>query len=62
MSTPPRLNLHTLPIEMVYRILDQFDDVSTIFWSLQNVCQKLNTILNTYQPYKVRLYLFKKLI
>jgi hypothetical protein len=62
MSTQPRLRLHTLPIEMVYRILDQFDDVSTIFWSLQSVCQRLNEILNTYQRYKVCLYFFKKMI
>ncbi|CAF3217545.1 unnamed protein product [Rotaria socialis] len=54
MPTQPRLSLHTLPIEMIYRILDQFDDVSTIFWSLQSVCQRLNKILNTYQRYKTR--------
>ncbi|CAF4012030.1 unnamed protein product, partial [Rotaria sp. Silwood1] len=48
-----RLSLHTLPVELIYRILDQFDDVSTIFWSLEGVCQRLNTILSTYQRYKV---------
>jgi len=48
MPTQSILSLHTLPVELVYRILDKLD-VLTIFWSLQSVCQRLNTILNTYQ-------------
>jgi hypothetical protein len=60
MPTQSKFNLHTLPVELVYRILDKLD-VLTIFWSLQCVCQRLNTILDTYQRYKVCLNLFKEL-
>ncbi len=42
----------TLPVELVYRILDNLND-QTIFLSLINVCTRLNTIINTYYPYKV---------
>jgi hypothetical protein len=42
----------TLPVELVYRILDNLND-QTIFLSLINVCTRLNTIINTYDPYKV---------
>jgi hypothetical protein len=59
MSTNPRLSLHTLPVELVYRILDKLD-ILTIFCSFQSVCQRFNIILNTYEPYKVCLHLLKE--
>ena len=59
MATIPKLSLHTLPVELVFRILDNLD-VLTIFWSLQSVCQRLNTILSVYHPYKVCLHFLKE--
>jgi len=47
-------SLHTLPIDLVYRILDHLDNM-TIFWSCQNVCRRLNDVVNTYHPYRVTL-------
>ena len=41
-----------LPLEIVYRILDHESD-KTLFCSMQNVCQRLNKILNTYDRYLV---------
>lgn len=52
------LSLHTLPIEIVYRIFDQLHDAE-LFVTLQNVCQRLNAILDSYQRFKVyHLFLF----
>ncbi len=45
-------SLHTLPVELVYRILDNLNK-KTIFLSLSNVCTRLNAIINTYHPYQV---------
>jgi hypothetical protein len=46
------LTLPTLPVELVYRILDHLND-KTIFLSLRNVCQRLNTIIDSYHRYQV---------
>lgn len=46
------LSLHTLPVEIVYRILDDLD-VDTILISCRNVCQRLNDMIDTYHRYKV---------
>lgn len=48
-------SLHTLPVDLVYRILDHLD-TETIFCALRNVCQRLNSITDTYRPYQVRFY------
>lgn len=48
------LSLQILPVELVYRILDYLDD-EDLFLSMTNVCQRLNTILESYQRYKVNL-------
>ena len=45
-------SLHTLPVELVYRILDNLDN-KTIFWSCQSVCTRLDDIINSYRPYQV---------
>jgi hypothetical protein len=45
-------SLLTLPIELVYRILDELDQL-TILLSLRNVCMRLNTITDTYYRYQV---------
>ena len=47
------LSLHKLPIDILYRIIDNLDD-KDIFLSLYNVCQRLNDTLNTYHRYQVK--------
>ncbi len=39
-------SLHTLTVELVYRILDNLDHI-TIFLSYRDVCAKLNAIIDT---------------
>ena len=46
------LSLHTLPVEIIYRILDDLD-VDNILISCRNVCQRLNDIIDTYHRYRV---------
>lgn len=45
------LSLHNLPIEIVYRIFDNLND-KELFLSTQNICQRLNSILNSYRRYE----------
>jgi hypothetical protein len=52
MSNKMTLSLATLPVELVYRILDNLDEL-TIHLSLYNTCSRLNTIINTYHQYRV---------
>jgi len=49
-------HLLTLPIELIFRILDNLDDF-TILCSVRNVCTRLNTITNVYHRYQVSLKL-----
>ncbi len=42
-----------LPVELVYRIINNMND-GTMVCSMQNVCTRLNPILNSYYRYKVR--------
>ena len=46
--------LDNLPVELIYHILDRLD-TNTIFTSLYNVCKRLNSILQTYDQYKLNL-------
>lgn len=46
------LSFHTLPVEMIFQILDHLSD-EQLFLSLSNVCQRLNVILNSYRRYQV---------
>lgn len=55
MSASVALSLHTLPVELVYRILDNLNQL-TIFFSLGGVCARLNTIIASYHPYRVITY------
>lgn len=50
-------SLHTLPIEMVYRIMDHLEE-ATIYLSLRNVCQRLDKIVDSYRRYQVKSNLF----
>ncbi|CAF4230839.1 unnamed protein product, partial [Adineta steineri] len=45
------MSLHTLPVELVYRVLDYQTDL-TIVISMRNVCQRLNKIVDTYSRYQ----------
>ncbi len=47
------LSLHTLPVDLVYRILDNLRE-KAIFLSMRNVCKRLNTIIDTYHRYQVK--------
>ena len=46
------LTFHTLPVELVYRILDNLDGL-TILVACRNVCSRLNAITDTYYRYQV---------
>lgn len=48
-NTPSPL---ALPIELVYCVLDQLKPIE-ILLSVRNVCQRLDTITDTYHPYQV---------
>jgi hypothetical protein len=52
MSEKISLTLHTLPVELVYRILDDLN-VLSILCSMRNVCARLNAITDSYQRYQV---------
>ncbi|CAF0998024.1 unnamed protein product [Rotaria sordida] len=44
-------SLLLLPVELVYRILDNFDKL-TILFSCRNICSRLNIIIDTYHRYQ----------
>jgi hypothetical protein len=44
-------SLYTLPIELIYRILDILDN-KTILFSFGNVCKRFHSIIHTYNQYK----------
>jgi hypothetical protein len=52
MSEKLTLSLHTLPVELVYSILDHLDPF-TILVSVRNVCLRLDAITDGYTPYQV---------
>lgn len=53
------LSLQTLPIEIVYRILDHFTE-EQLFLAINNVCQRLNAIIKSYLRYQVNKLKFEK--
>lgn len=55
-STTMTASLHTLPVELFYRILDNCDTL-TILGSLRNVCTRIDSIVDTYRPYQVNYFL-----
>ena len=46
------LSLHTLPVEMIYRILDHLKE-EQLFLAMSNVSQRFNAILDSYPRYHV---------
>jgi hypothetical protein len=55
MSNRIILSLQTLPVEIIYRILDHQCDL-TIICSMRNVSQRLNNILDSYHRYQVNYF------
>jgi hypothetical protein len=53
MSNKVILSLHTLPVELVYRILDHLDEF-TFLCSMRNVCMRINAIVDNYHRYQVK--------
>jgi hypothetical protein len=49
-------SLLTLPVELVYQILDNIDEL-TILCSARNVCTRLNLIIDSYHRYQVKIEL-----
>ena len=45
-------SLLTLPVHLLYRILDELEPVE-IFMSVRNVCSRLNLVTDSYHPYQV---------
>jgi len=45
-------SLHTLPVELIYRILDHLQPLDILI-SIQDVCIRFNAIIHTYYPYQV---------
>jgi hypothetical protein len=56
MSGKVTLSLLTLPVEIVYRILDNLERLE-ILLSVRNVCTRLNAITDIYHPYQVNFHL-----
>ena len=52
MSSNTTSSLIVLPIELIYRILDHLQ-LKDIFLSARNVCQRLDSITDTYHRYQV---------
>lgn len=55
------VSLHTLPVELVYCVMDHLDD-KAMFLSLRNVCKNLNHIMDTYQRYQVQFFSLRKVV
>ncbi len=59
MSHRTILSLVTLPVEIIYRILDHQDNF-TIICSMRNVSQRLNKIVDSYHRYQVNFFFYFK--
>ncbi len=54
MSDKMILSLLILPVELVYRILDNLNDLNIVY-SMRNICTRINTIVDSYHRYQVNL-------
>jgi hypothetical protein len=59
MSNKSMPSFVTLPVEIVYRILDHQTNF-TIICSMRNVCQRLNEIVDSYHRYQVNFFFYFK--
>jgi hypothetical protein len=55
------LSLRTLSVEIIYQILGNLEN-KELFLSMRNVCHRLNTIIDSYRRYQVKLYFLFLLI
>ena len=55
MTDRSTVNLHTLPVEIVYRVLDHLTTFN-ILWSMRNVCTRIDAILDTYKKISGKLF------
>jgi len=55
MSNKSTSNFLTLPVELVYRVLDNLDEF-TILCSMRNVSTRINTIVDSYHRYQVSFF------
>ena len=55
MSGKNILSLHTLPVELVYRILDNLNTLD-ILYSMRNVSKRIDAITDSYYEYQVSVY------
>jgi len=53
------LSLEKLPIEIIYKILDQLHN-EQLFFNMANVSDRLNKILNSYKRFRVSKHRFFK--
>jgi hypothetical protein len=49
-------SLHTLAVELVYRILDHLTDLSILF-SMRNVCSRIDAIVDSHHRYQVNFFI-----
>ena len=56
MLSPSIRSWSTLPIELVYRILDHVEPYDVLI-STYPICARWKSIIDTYQPYQVKLAL-----
>jgi hypothetical protein len=45
-------SLQTLPIELIYRILDH-EDILTIIWSMRHLCPRIDETIDNYHRFQV---------
>lgn len=50
-------SLLTLPVHLIYHILDNLDELSILF-SMRNVCQRMNIIVDSYYRYQVKFHVY----
>jgi hypothetical protein len=50
-------SLHTLPVELVYRILDYLNEFD-IICSMQNVCVRINLVVDSYYRHQVKFFIY----
>ena len=55
MAEKTKPSLHTLPLELVHRILNYLDNFN-IFCTMRNVCARINTIVDSYRRYQVKFF------
>ena len=61
MSQNTTSSLLTLPVELIFRILDHLDFLN-ILTSVRGSCGRLNTITDAYYPYQVKYLVLLRMV